>query len=457
MEKNNELPESWEETSIGVVCDVVSGIGFPKIHQGKKQGKFPVYKVGDISKTVQKGKLWLDVSDNYISENTCALLKGKPFPMGTVVFAKIGEALKLNRRALVSHDSLFDNNVMGLIPKNVVESLYLFYFFNTIKLENISRATTVPSIRKGDVEIILFPLPPINEQKRIIERIEAFFSKIDFQIEINKQTDNLLKSNKKAILRDGFNGKLTQTWREKHTPSNPNLLLNKIENERKNKNLEKFEISSNSNSKNNWSSSTLGFVTENLDGKRIPISKIKRKEMQGKFPYYGASGIIDYVNKPLFKGKYLLIGEDGANLLSRSTPIAFLADGEFWVNNHAHILRPLGEIPFEYLSFFINSIDLSEWVTGTAQPKLNQRNMNKIPLPIPSIEEQIEIVKIIQQNLSLIDKQTEMLKIWSAKLFTLKISILKQAFEGKLVPQDPNDEPSSELLKRVKSNLDVKS
>ena len=172
--------------------------------------------------------------------------------------------------------------------------------------------------------------------------------------------------------------------------------------------------------------------------------------MKGKYPYYGASGIIDYVNKSLFKGKYLLIGEDGANLLARSTPIAFIADGEFWVNNHAHVLKTLEEIPLEYVSYFINSIDLSEWVTGTAQPKLNQRNMNKIPIPIPSIEEQIEIVNILQQNLSLIDKQFEMVKIWNNTLTTLRTSILKQAFEGKLIPQDPNDESAEILLQKIK-------
>ena len=172
--------------------------------------------------------------------------------------------------------------------------------------------------------------------------------------------------------------------------------------------------------------------------------------MKGDFPYYGASGIIDYVNRPLFKGKYLLIGEDGANLLARSTPIAFIADGEFWVNNHAHVLQTLGGVDLEYLSYFINSIDLSEWISGTAQPKLNQRNMSKIPIPIPSLEEQEEIKKIIHQNLSIIKKQSDTLKKLISHILILKMSILNHAFEGKLVPQDPNDESAEILLEKIK-------
>lgn len=350
-----------------------------------------------------------------------------------------------------------NQQINSIIPNlEIIFPEYLYFLCispQTQKLIlNNASSTTLPIINKSKFSKLLIPIPPLNEQKRIISKVEELFSEIDFQIQTTKQTKSLLKLNIKSLLKNAFNGNLTKTWRETHSPKKPKELLNKIEKERENNNLEKFDknTSSSYDFDNDWEISPLGFVTENHDGKRIPVSKVKRKEMKGKYPYYGASGIIDYVNKPLFKGRHLLIGEDGANLLARSTPIAFIADGEFWVNNHAHVLTTLGEIPLEFISHFINSIDLSEWVTGTAQPKLNQRNMNKIPIPIPSIEEQIEIVKIIEQDLSLINKQFELLKIWSISLSKLRIAILKQAFEGKLVPQDPNDESASELLKRIK-------
>ena len=129
---------------------------------------------------------------------------------------------------------------------------------------------------------------------------------------------------------------------------------------------------------NNWCSVTLEEITENLDGKRIPVSQSERSSRKGSYPYYGASGIIDTIDGYLFDGTYLLIAEDGANLISRSTPIAFEATGKFWVNNHAHIIKTIKEIiPLSYLCKYINSIDVSPFVSGSAQPKLNQKNLSR--------------------------------------------------------------------------------
>ena len=99
-----------------------------------------------------------------------------------------------------------------------------------------------------------------------------------------------------------------------------------------------------------WIKTKLENIVKNHDGKRIPVSAKLREDMKGNYPYYGASGIIDHVSKYIFNGKYLLISEDGANLLSRTSPIAFIVNGEFWVNNHAHVLTTLDSIPSEFLS-----------------------------------------------------------------------------------------------------------
>ncbi len=194
-----------------------------------------------------------------------------------------------------------------------------------------------------------------------------------------------------------------------------------------------------------WETSSIEVITKNHDGKRIPVSAELRKGMKGKYPYYGASGIIDYVEKPIFDGKFLLIGEDGANLVSRKTPIAFIAKGKFWVNNHAHVLTTLCNIPLEFLSYYINNINLTPWISGTAQPKLNQTNMNKISVLLPPLNEQKRIVQKIESIFSQIDAGKENLEVLashvkssSGSLNVLKASVLKQAFEGRLVPQDHN-------------------
>ena len=103
----------------------------------------------------------------------------------------------------------------------------------------------------------------------------------------------------------------------------------------------------------------------------------------GNYPYYGASGIVDYVSDYIFEGDTLLVSEDGANLLARVTPIAFSVTGKYWVNNHAHILKFENMATQRYVEFYLGSIKLDEYITGTAQPKLNQSAMNSIPIPIP--------------------------------------------------------------------------
>lgn len=135
-----------------------------------------------------------------------------------------------------------------------------------------------------------------------------------------------------------------------------------------------------------WHVKTFGEVSENFDYKRIPVSSMEREKIQGEYPYYGASGIIDYVNEYIFDGRYLLIAEDGENLDSRKTPIAFFANGKFWVNNHAHIIQAKPPITLEFLYLFFANNDISGFITGAAQPKLSQQNLNRIPIVVPPQE-----------------------------------------------------------------------
>ena len=140
---------------------------------------------------------------------------------------------------------------------------------------------------------------------------------------------------------------------------------------------------------------TLDQISENLDSKRKPITSGLRTS--GKIPYYGASGIVDYVKDYIFDGDFLLISEDGANLLARNTPIAFSATGKIWVNNHAHILKFNSYEERRFIEFYLNKIDLTPYISGAAQPKLNKKNLNSIKIPIPSIPKQQRIVSILDK------------------------------------------------------------
>ena len=136
-------------------------------------------------------------------------------------------------------------------------------------------------------------------------------------------------------------------------------------------------------------------VTINFDKKRIPLSSAQREKRQGTFRYYGAQGVIDHVDDYIFDGTYLLIAEDGENLKSKKQNIAQVVDGQFWVNNHAHIVQGNEQCDTRFLCYLINSMDLSGYVTGSAQPKLSQANLNAVTLSLPTLVEQKRIVEYL--------------------------------------------------------------
>jgi type I restriction enzyme S subunit len=151
----------------------------------------------------------------------------------------------------------------------------------------------------------------------------------------------------------------------------------------------------------------LGEVCENYDNKRKPVEKSERKS--GKYSYYGASGIVDYVDSYIFDGNFLLVSEDGANLLMRTTPIAFSISGKNWVNNHAHILKFESSDTQNFVEVYLNQINLEIYITGMAQPKLNQAALNKIEIPFPPLDIQREIVAEIGTDRKAIDGCQELM------------------------------------------------
>ena len=144
-------------------------------------------------------------------------------------------------------------------------------------------------------------------------------------------------------------------------------------------------------------------VSNNYDKKRVPLSSAQRAKRQGNYRYYGAQGVIDYIDDYIFDGTFMLIAEDGENLKSKKQNIAQVVNGQFWVNNHAHIVTGNDLCDTRYLCYLINCIDLSGYVTGSAQPKLSQANLNAVKLLLP----QIEVQKKIVDYLSKIDEKIE--------------------------------------------------
>jgi type I restriction enzyme, S subunit len=232
-----------------------------------------------------------------------------------------------------------------------------------------------------------------------------------------------------------------------------------------------------------WTWVRFGEIMVNRDGERIPVSKEERATKVKTYDYYGASGVIDKIDGYLFDKPLLLIGEDGANLINRSTPIAFIARGKYWVNNHAHVLDGISEDFLRYIELHINAINLEPYVTGTAQPKMNQAKMNNIPIALPPLAEQRRIVAKVDELIAFCDRLEAQLQerdtrqaalarasiarfaeaptpanlnflfhdSYTIEPAELRKTILTLAIQGKLLPQVPNDEPAEDLFRRVDS------
>lgn len=199
-----------------------------------------------------------------------------------------------------------------------------------------------------------------------------------------------------------------------------------------------------------WCITNIGELLINRDGERKPVSMaIRSKQINKVYDYYGAAGVIDKVDSYLFEERLLLVGEDGANLLSRNKNNAFLADGKYWVNNHAHVLDAIDKFILSYVAIVINSMKLDDYITGSAQPKLSQDNLNKIPIFLPPLDEQKRIMAELEQWFTIIDKIEQGKIDLQTTIKQAKSKILDLAIHGKLVSQDPNEEPAIELLKRI--------
>lgn len=181
--------------NISEFCKIYTGTGFPIEFQGKKNGKYPFYKVSDISVSNTQQKIFLDNANNYIDEFDLSILKGNLIPAGTIVFAKIGEALKLNKRAITSCECLIDNNVIGIKPDdNIINLLYFYYSLLKIDMLHYSESTTLPSVRKSTIEKIKVKIPPIDVQNKRVTILNICHKIIKDQVELIHNLDLLVKS-----------------------------------------------------------------------------------------------------------------------------------------------------------------------------------------------------------------------------------------------------------------------
>lgn len=269
--------------------------------------------------------------------------------------------------------------LITLVPnQNIVDIRYLWYAVQNYHFDG--SGTSIPQLTVPMLKQYSFPVPTKDVQSRIVvvlDRISNFISLRKQQI---AKLDELVKARFVEMFGDPVSNPLK------------------------------------------WKRQRLDSLCENLDSRRIPITSSERKA--GIYPYYGASGIVDYVEGYIFDEDILLISEDGANLVMRTTPIAFSVTGKVWVNNHAHVVRFDSMATQKYIEVYFSLIDISGSITGTAQPKLNQEKLNAMMFCVPPLNLQNQFAAFVAQT----DQQKLTIQRSLAKLELLKKALMQKYF-----------------------------
>lgn len=446
-----ELPESWVEGRLEQLVTVKSGIGFPHEFQGKLNGEFPVYKVGDLSRAVLQNNGYLSSAGNYVNADVLPQLKGVVFPKGSTLFAKIGEAVKLNRRAFVEVEGLADNNVMSVIPYLEQSQRFIYYFLKTIDLSDVSRSTTVPSIRKGDIESLLINWPPLTEQQVIADKLDTLLAQVESIKARLERIPEILKKFRQSVLAAAVSGKLTEEWREGKPFKYDKGFLS---------DFASIDVGYAFKS-NEFSSCGIPLLRgQNIepgglkweDTKYFPETKIKDVEHL----FLKENEIILAMDRPIISTGLKLARVKGTDL--PCLLVQRVARFKGFKNLEPDFLYIL----LSELSF-VNYIQPTQ--TGSDIPHISGKQILSFIVEVPSLEEQVEIVKTVYELNSFVNHIEVQLESALNRVNYLTQSILSKAFSGELTaewrqanPDLIRGEHSAEaLLQKIKAEKMVKA
>lgn len=367
------------------------------------------YKLSDIC-SFRKGKVEVENlnTKNYISTenmlpNKCGIIEASSLPSVALTQEyKNGDILVSNIRPYfkkiwkAKYDGGCSNDVLVFVAKSNTDRNFLYYvlsddYFFTYSMTT-SKGTKMPRGDKTSIMQYEVPMIDLQIQKKIASILKSF----DEKIELNNVINNNLEEQAKALYKD---------WFVDFTP-----------------------FSTDGKLPVRWRIGTVGDIIELHDSKRIPLSGAERDKMAKVYPYYGATSLMDYVDNYLFDGIYLLLGEDGTVVDSLGFPILQYVYGQFWVNNHAHIITGKEGFSVEELYLFFSLTNIKAVVTGAVQQKVSQQNLKKVPAIIPSKEALCAFDEIIQP----IFAQIRNLRDENANFAQLRDTLLPKLMSGEL-------------------------
>lgn len=265
-------------------------------------------------------------------------------------YGTLGEVFYVREDFWPLNTALFVNDFKNNDP------LFASYLLRSLKLNVQSAAGAVPGVNRNHLHMLEIRVPSLPAQRRIGDILSSY----DDLIENNIRRIKILEEMARSLYREWFV--------HFRFPGHQHLALI-------NSSFGKHPAP--------WKLTSLGECSLNFDSRRKPLSSMQRAEMKGMYPYYGAAKVIDLVNDYIFDGRYLLVAEDGSVITDDRRPVLQIATGRFWVNNHTHIIQGRTPVSTDFLYLHLNEVDITPYITGAAQPKITQANLNRIPLLLP--------------------------------------------------------------------------
>ena len=376
-----DLPRNWAWSRIGSyvlkVTDFVASGSFNSLRKNVTYYKSKNYalmvKTQDFQNNFSADLTWTDEASYRFLENS-NLFGGELILSNVGSVGNVYIVPKLNFPMTLAPNSI----MIRLFDNRLIQYLYFIFLssFGRQALISITSATAVSKFNKTDFKTLLIPIPPAEEQVKIIHQLKKYIDLVD-NIEKNQVLINKLKEQvKRKIIKLGLVGKLLKGDDNSYYEKSKNNLYDKLENQ-----------------------------VQILDCYRKPINSSEReKRLQNsnkRYPYYGATGKAGEIDQYLLDGQFVLIGEDCAPFLDKYKDKAYIIEGKSWVNNHAHILKSISN---KFLMYYLNAFDYQQYVSGTTRLKLTQKDLKRIPYPILDKALQEKIAESIDRYLSILDK-----------------------------------------------------
>jgi len=366
------IPDTWEIKNVGDFVNIKHGYAFKGEYFSDEPTKNILLTPGNfkIGGGFKGDKL------KYTTEKPSAdyVLKENDIIVTMTDLSKEGDTLGYSAKVPYSDENKYlHNQRIGLLnfKSEKINSDFLYWVLRTKKYNSFivgsATGSTVKHTSPDRIKQYVFGVPNTLIEQATIAKI---LSDLDAEIEINQQMNKTLEAIGQAIFNSWFvNFDFLDEKNKPYKSSGGEMVEEEHE-----------EIPK------GWKIGKIGEIIENFDSKRIPLSSREREKKKGIYPYYGAASILGYIDEYLFDGVYLLLGEDGTVVTANGTPLLQYVWGKFWVNNHAHVLK--GKSPFstEFLYFWFRQTNVTSIITGAVQPKINQQNLNSIPIIIPKME-----------------------------------------------------------------------